>query len=196
MKNFRCYIAYRSLYQVMITIAQWNIAKKMVCESYGLVFGANSFIALIMQSLIMFIVADKRGFAMPVRQQYVVYAGLHFLIAVIFAVSVAYTVFTFLCRKTKIVDESSPKGIEKESDSTGIIERKASRKSSIPVEPLELEVKNVEQDVENLPPAEFSDAEFSESDDDILVSDDEPPTFSSSIAGTMAASFSASMSKV
>uniref|UniRef100_A0AC34FLQ2 Reduced folate carrier n=1 Tax=Panagrolaimus sp. ES5 TaxID=591445 RepID=A0AC34FLQ2_9BILA len=200
---YGCYIAYRSLYQVMITIAQWNIAKKMVCESYGLVFGANSFIALIMQSLIMFIVADKRGLAMPVRQQYVIYAGLHFLIAVIFAVSVAYTVATYFCRKTKIVDQTSPKTTTSaESDATGIIERRASRKvSTRAVEPLELQVKNIEQDVENhhpqQPSPEFDDASNDfESDDDILVSDDEQPTFSSSIAGTMAASFSASMSKV
>uniref|UniRef100_A0AC35GY51 Reduced folate carrier n=1 Tax=Panagrolaimus sp. PS1159 TaxID=55785 RepID=A0AC35GY51_9BILA len=205
---YGCYIAYRSLYQVMITIAQWNIAKKMVCESYGLVFGANSFIALIMQSIIMFIVADKRGLSMPVRQQYVVYAGLHFLIAVIFAISVAYTVFTYFCQKTtKIIDQTSSTTKstmnETESDAAGIIERRASRKSStnrkisILAEPLELQVKNIEQDVENRRSAEFSDAEIdSESDDDILVSDDEQPTFSSSIAGTMAASFSASMSKV
>ncbi|KAK6107048.1 Reduced folate carrier family protein [Brugia pahangi] len=64
-----CYICYRTLYQVMITIAQWNLAKKMVCESYGLIFGLNSFVALILQAFLTAIVVDKRGFGMTVRSQ-------------------------------------------------------------------------------------------------------------------------------
>jgi thiamine transporter 2/3 len=53
----------------MITISQWNIAKKMICESYGLVFGTNSFIALVMQSLLTLIVTDSSGLGLNVRQQ-------------------------------------------------------------------------------------------------------------------------------
>ncbi|KAI1728633.1 reduced folate carrier domain-containing protein [Ditylenchus destructor] len=102
---YACYIGYRSLYQVMITIAQWNIAKKMVCESYGLVFGTNSFIALIMQSILTVIVTDKRGLALHVRQQYLIYAGLHMAIATIFLCSVIYTVMNYLCRSSKVADE-------------------------------------------------------------------------------------------
>uniref|UniRef100_A0AC35FRJ2 Uncharacterized protein n=1 Tax=Panagrolaimus sp. PS1159 TaxID=55785 RepID=A0AC35FRJ2_9BILA len=86
------YIFYRSFYQVMITIAQWNIAKKMVCDSYGLVFGVNSFIALIMQSALTRIVSDKRGLGMQVRDAFLVYASLHALIAIIFLISVIYTI--------------------------------------------------------------------------------------------------------
>ncbi|VDM94256.1 unnamed protein product [Onchocerca ochengi] len=66
-----CYICYRTLYQVMITIAQWNLAKKMVSESYGLIFGLNSFVALILQALLTMIVVDKRGFGMAVRPQFI-----------------------------------------------------------------------------------------------------------------------------
>ncbi|VDO23910.1 unnamed protein product [Brugia timori] len=64
-----CYIGYRSLYQVMITIAQWNLARKMIGESYGLVFGLNSFTALLLQTLLTIIVPDQHGLNMPVRQQ-------------------------------------------------------------------------------------------------------------------------------
>uniref|UniRef100_A0A914PFU6 Uncharacterized protein n=1 Tax=Panagrolaimus davidi TaxID=227884 RepID=A0A914PFU6_9BILA len=96
------YIFYRSFYQVMITIAQWNIAKKMVCDSYGLVFGVNSFIALIMQSALTRIVSDKRGLGMQVRDAFLVYASLHALIAVIFLVSVIYTVICWYCKRDKI----------------------------------------------------------------------------------------------
>ncbi|KAM3720953.1 Folate-like transporter [Dirofilaria immitis] len=64
-----CYICYRTLYQVMITIAQWNLAKKMIGESYGLIFGLNSFVALILQALLTMIVVDKRVYGMTVRPQ-------------------------------------------------------------------------------------------------------------------------------
>uniref|UniRef100_A0A0K0FBH8 Uncharacterized protein n=1 Tax=Strongyloides venezuelensis TaxID=75913 RepID=A0A0K0FBH8_STRVS len=99
---YGCYIGYRCFYQVMITIAQWNIAKKMVCESYGLVFGVNSFIALIMQSIIAAVVSDKRGLGMDVRSQYIVYCGFHLLIAVIFLCSVLNTIISNNLSKRKI----------------------------------------------------------------------------------------------
>ncbi|VDD87221.1 unnamed protein product [Enterobius vermicularis] len=66
---YGCYIGYRSLFQVMITIAQYNLAQKMVGESYGLVFGLNSFLALVLQTILTVIVSDKRGLSLPPRQQ-------------------------------------------------------------------------------------------------------------------------------
>ncbi|KAI1709772.1 reduced folate carrier domain-containing protein [Ditylenchus destructor] len=108
---YLCYISYRSLYQVMITIAQWNIAKKMKCESYGLVFGTNTFVALVMQSILMMVVSDKRGpLSLPVRHQYLVYAGLHFIVAIIFLCSVIVSIVRYLRRskaKVQPTEESS-----------------------------------------------------------------------------------------
>uniref|UniRef100_A0A914YKD0 Uncharacterized protein n=1 Tax=Panagrolaimus superbus TaxID=310955 RepID=A0A914YKD0_9BILA len=71
----------------------------MKCDSYGLVFGVNSFIALLMQSLLTRIVNDKRGFAMDVRNAFLVYAALHAFIAVIFFISILYTIFKFFQNK-------------------------------------------------------------------------------------------------
>ncbi|KAL3998796.1 Reduced folate carrier family protein [Acanthocheilonema viteae] len=91
-----CYICYRTLYQVMITIAQWNLAKKMVSESYGLIFGLNSFVALILQALLTMIVVDKRGFGMTVRSQFLVYGIYHAVIAFIFLFSIACNLTNYL----------------------------------------------------------------------------------------------------
>uniref|UniRef100_A0AC34F781 Uncharacterized protein n=1 Tax=Panagrolaimus sp. ES5 TaxID=591445 RepID=A0AC34F781_9BILA len=96
---YACYIAYEAFYQLMITIAQWNIAKEMKCDSYGLVFGVNSFIALLMQSLLTRIVNDKHGFAMDVRNAFLIYAALHAFIAIIFFFSIIYTLFKFCKNK-------------------------------------------------------------------------------------------------
>ncbi|CEF60747.1 Reduced folate carrier family and Major facilitator superfamily domain, general substrate transporter-containing protein [Strongyloides ratti] len=104
---YGCYIGYRSFYQVMITIAQWNIAKKMMCESYGLVFGVNSFIALVMQSIIAGVISDKRGLGMDVRSQYIVYCGCHLLIAIIFLCSVINTLISNNLSNSKITSSIS-----------------------------------------------------------------------------------------
>ncbi|KAK0395803.1 hypothetical protein QR680_001436 [Steinernema hermaphroditum] len=112
---YACYIGYRSLYQVMITIAQWNIARKMMRESYGLVFGVNSFVALIMQSILMAVVADKRGLGMTVRPQFLVYAALHLGIALVFLVSVTFTVANYLLNRSKV--EPSPTKFQNDDES-------------------------------------------------------------------------------
>ena len=97
-----CYIFYRSFCQVVIVIAQWNIAKNMVTDSYGLVLGFNFFTAICMQSVLTGIVNDKRGFGMPVREAFIVYAGLHAFIAVVFSISVAYSVIFYCKTKEKV----------------------------------------------------------------------------------------------
>uniref|UniRef100_A0A7E4VAF0 Protein ECM7 n=1 Tax=Panagrellus redivivus TaxID=6233 RepID=A0A7E4VAF0_PANRE len=101
---YGCYVGYRSFYQVMITIAQWNIAKKMVCDSYGLVFGVNSFIALILQSLLTRIVTDSRGLGLQVKEAFLVYACLHAIISIIFLSVVIYNIVNYFLAKRKIND--------------------------------------------------------------------------------------------
>jgi thiamine transporter 2/3 len=64
-----CYIIYRSLYQVMITISQWNIAKNLKSDNFALVFGCNSFFALLMQCILTAIVTDSHGLDMGIREQ-------------------------------------------------------------------------------------------------------------------------------
>uniref|UniRef100_A0A914R3M5 Uncharacterized protein n=1 Tax=Parascaris equorum TaxID=6256 RepID=A0A914R3M5_PAREQ len=69
---------------------RWNLARKMVCESYGLVFGLSSFTALILQAILTLIVVDKRGLGMDVRSQFVIYGAYHAVIACIFLRSIIY----------------------------------------------------------------------------------------------------------
>lgn len=118
---YGCYIGYRSLYQVMITIAQWNLARKMVGESYGLVFGLNSFVALLLQTVLTAVASDKRGLGLGPREQYIIYAGCHALIGAIFLTSVLYTVISYCIATTAIRDESSPKKLVEEKDESGSI---------------------------------------------------------------------------
>ena len=185
----------------MITIAQWNIAKKMVCDSYGLVFGVNSFIALILQSALTRIVTDKRGFGMQVRDAFLVYASLHAIIAVIFSISVLYTVICYCCNKDKIAPKEQPS------------KRRSRKISSIKVKPKQSEDLQVvassatlTTEIASIGSAIPSGAQTQPKDDDIAseldFSSSEDETDSeeeNNVPGmptdTLAASFSASMSK-
>ena len=73
------YVAYRSLYQFLITVASYEIARHINDDSYGLVFGINTFVALAFQSILTFVVCDDAGgLALPPRTQFIVYGGERF----------------------------------------------------------------------------------------------------------------------
>ncbi|KAE9548151.1 hypothetical protein FO519_008639 [Halicephalobus sp. NKZ332] len=100
-----CYTFYRSFYQVMITIAQWNIAMKMTTDNYGLIFGINSFIALVLQSVLVMIVTDSRGLGMEVRDSFLLYAAIHAVIALMFFASIIFSMFSYCRKKNKVAEK-------------------------------------------------------------------------------------------
>lgn len=87
---FICYVSYvifGAIYHFMITIASSEIAKQIKDDTFGLVFGINTFVALGFQSLLTAIVVTKGvGFALPPRTQFFIYGVFHISIAVIFIV--------------------------------------------------------------------------------------------------------------
>ncbi|CAD6187052.1 unnamed protein product [Caenorhabditis auriculariae] len=52
------YIAYRVIFQAMATIAQNNLASGLKSESFGLLFGTNTFVALVLQTILTVVVID------------------------------------------------------------------------------------------------------------------------------------------
>ena len=46
------YVVFRALYQMMITVASFEIASNITQNSYGLVFGFNTFLALGFQTIL------------------------------------------------------------------------------------------------------------------------------------------------
>lgn len=85
--SYACYIAFGTLFHITITIASAEVAKYIKEDSFGLVFGFNTFIALLIQTALTAIVVTKGvGFAMLPREQYVVYGIFHLFIAANFIV--------------------------------------------------------------------------------------------------------------
>ncbi|XP_043927774.1 thiamine transporter 1 [Protopterus annectens] len=84
---YASYVAFRCLYMLLITIATFCIAANLSVERYALVFGVNTFIALLLQTLLTLIVADSSVLGLDIYTQFLIYATYFAAIAVIFFIS-------------------------------------------------------------------------------------------------------------
>uniref|UniRef100_A0A671MC08 Solute carrier family 19 member 3b n=1 Tax=Sinocyclocheilus anshuiensis TaxID=1608454 RepID=A0A671MC08_9TELE len=85
------YIVFKSLYMLLITIAMFQIAAGLNMERYALVFGANTFCALVLQTIITSVVVDSSGLGVDIVTQFTVYGAYFSIIALIFFLRGLYT---------------------------------------------------------------------------------------------------------
>ncbi|XP_077271318.1 thiamine transporter 1-like isoform X2 [Temnothorax americanus] len=78
------YIIFGVIYHTMVTVASFEVAKCISEDSHGLIFGVNIFLALLMQSLLTFIVVNT--IMLDIRQQFYVYGGYFMVLGMIFIV--------------------------------------------------------------------------------------------------------------
>lgn len=68
--QLRCqYFEYYNKNDKTLINFRYNIAKGLKTENYGLVFGVNTFAALLLQAVLTFAVAGKHGFSLDIRTQ-------------------------------------------------------------------------------------------------------------------------------
>ncbi|XP_012604949.2 thiamine transporter 2-like [Microcebus murinus] len=99
-----CYaslLIFKSSYMLLITIAVFQIAVHLSMERYALVFGINTFIALVIQTIMTVTVVDDRGLGLPVSIQFLVYGSYFSVIAGIFLMRSFYMIYSAKCRKNK-----------------------------------------------------------------------------------------------
>lgn len=77
MVSYSNYVIFRVSYQVLITIASYQVAKNLREDSYGLVFGINMFMSLLLQTLLTVVVVQV--LELSPHTQFIVY-GVYFLI--------------------------------------------------------------------------------------------------------------------
>ncbi|XP_041797060.1 thiamine transporter 1 [Chelmon rostratus] len=95
------YVIFKCLYMLLITIAMFQIATDLTMERYALVFGANNFGALVLQTIITAIVVDSRGLGLSIIPQFIIYASYFSLIAVVFSLRGLYTIWRAPKRHSK-----------------------------------------------------------------------------------------------
>ncbi|KAH7695701.1 reduced folate carrier [Aphelenchoides avenae] len=98
---YAMYLSTSSMYHILIAVASNIIASQLNSASYSLIFGFNTFLALLFQSVLTFTVADERGLALDIRTQFIVYSGYFFVIAVVFCVPL---LAKFLCKRPNASD--------------------------------------------------------------------------------------------
>ncbi|KTG41089.1 hypothetical protein cypCar_00001368 [Cyprinus carpio] len=90
---YTSYMLFRATYMLLITIATYQIAVNLSMRRYALVFGVNTFIALLLQTLLTVIVVDSAGLGLDIFLQFLIYAIYFAVIAVIFLIAWLYKLF-------------------------------------------------------------------------------------------------------
>ncbi|XP_058635616.1 thiamine transporter 1 isoform X2 [Onychostoma macrolepis] len=90
---YTSYMLFRATYMLLITIAMYQIAANLSVKRYALVFGVNTFIALLLQTLLTVIVVDSAGLGLDIFLQFLIYASYFAVIAVIFFIAWLYKLF-------------------------------------------------------------------------------------------------------
>ncbi|KAF3706413.1 Thiamine transporter 1 [Channa argus] len=84
---YSLYILFRATYMLLITVATYQIAASLNMQRYALVFGVNTFVALLLQSLLTLVVVDSAGLGLDVFTQFLIYGGYFAVISMFFLVA-------------------------------------------------------------------------------------------------------------
>ena len=96
--NNEGYILFRMSYNIVMTIASFELAKSIPDTSYGLVFGFNMFVGVGLQSALALAVSSSVGFALDINDQYIVYASWYWISGLVFNVACyARPIYRRLC---------------------------------------------------------------------------------------------------
>ncbi|XP_025786096.1 thiamine transporter 2-like [Puma concolor] len=75
------------------------IAVNLSVERYALIFGINTFVALVIQTVMTIAVVDNQGLGLPVSIQFLIYGSYFSVIAGIFLMRSIYIIYSAKCRQ-------------------------------------------------------------------------------------------------
>ncbi|XP_054915233.1 thiamine transporter 1 [Poeciliopsis prolifica] len=106
--SYSSYVIFRTIYMLLITVATYQIAASLSMQRYALVFGVNTFGALLLWTLITVVVVDSAGLGLDVVTQFFIYGGYFTVISVVFLLAGLYRVFSSRRTMQEANGESSP----------------------------------------------------------------------------------------
>ncbi|NWS51211.1 S19A2 protein, partial [Chunga burmeisteri] len=95
---YASYVVFRIIYTLLITIATFQIASNLSVKRYALVFGVNTFIALVLQTLLTLIVVDASVLGLDIFTQFMIYASYFAVISLVFFISGIHSIVK-ACRR-------------------------------------------------------------------------------------------------
>uniref|UniRef100_A0A182QPN5 Reduced folate carrier n=1 Tax=Anopheles farauti TaxID=69004 RepID=A0A182QPN5_9DIPT len=81
------YILFGTLYLFMVTMASAIVAKYLEEDSFGLIFGINTFVAIGVQALLTLATISERGLMLDPRDQFKVYGGYFLVLSIIYLIA-------------------------------------------------------------------------------------------------------------
>ncbi|XP_033832338.1 thiamine transporter 2 [Periophthalmus magnuspinnatus] len=96
------YVLFKCLYMLQITIAMFQIAAGLSLERHALVFGVNTFAALVLQTILVSVVVDTNGLGLGILPQFTVYASFFAVIAMVFTLRGLYIIWTYRSERPNI----------------------------------------------------------------------------------------------
>uniref|UniRef100_A0A3P9KW93 Solute carrier family 19 member 3a n=1 Tax=Oryzias latipes TaxID=8090 RepID=A0A3P9KW93_ORYLA len=88
------YVVFKCLYMLLITIAMYQIAAGLSMERYALVFGANTFGALVLQTILTSVVVDSAGLGLAIIPQFTIYASYFLVISAVFTLRGLFSIWS------------------------------------------------------------------------------------------------------
>lgn len=82
------YILFCTLFAFTITISSAEVAKRLAPDTFGLIFGINTLVALIMQSIMTLLVVSTKFMVLDVKMQFIIYAGFYFVFAILYFLNI------------------------------------------------------------------------------------------------------------
>ncbi|XP_055382527.1 thiamine transporter 1-like [Condylostylus longicornis] len=84
------YAIFGAIYAFSITVASSEVAKHLEEDSFGLVFGVNTFIGLVIQTILTVLVVDGSVILLDIFGQYFVYSGYFITVGVSFCLFILF----------------------------------------------------------------------------------------------------------
>lgn len=100
--SYAGFIMFGSLYAFTITIASAEVARFLEDDSFGLVFGFNTFVALIMQTIMNILLIDGAVLTLGIEEQFMVYGFYFIVVGIIYLAFAVMEYFNFF-RNPKVV---------------------------------------------------------------------------------------------
>ncbi|XP_037732185.1 thiamine transporter 2 [Drosophila subpulchrella] len=101
------YVLYGGLFAFTITVASSELASSLVEDSFALVFGFNTFLGLILQCILTFVVvSEKVNLNLDVFQQFTVYAIYFIVIGVVYSMAVLLHYIWSCSKRSKSIQVS------------------------------------------------------------------------------------------
>ncbi|XP_076010495.1 thiamine transporter 2-like [Genypterus blacodes] len=91
--SYAGYMLFKTLYMLLATICTFQIARMLSRGRYALVFGVNSFVGTVLQSVLTAVVINTKSLRLTITSQFFIYTGFFAAIALLFTIRGGYTVF-------------------------------------------------------------------------------------------------------